>query len=50
MRLPDIIGVELTGRPQPGITATDVVLALTEFLRRERVVGAYLEFFGGRRH
>ncbi|WP_305805365.1 Fe/S-dependent 2-methylisocitrate dehydratase AcnD [Stenotrophomonas sp. YIM B06876] len=46
MRLPDIIGVELTGRPQPGITATDVVLALTEFLRREKVVGAWLEFFG----
>ena len=46
MRLPDIIGVELTGRPQPGITATDVVLALTEFLRKEKVVGAYLEFYG----
>ncbi|KMM76170.1 aconitate hydratase [Xanthomonas sp. NCPPB 1128] len=46
MRLPDIVGVELSGRPQPGITATDVVLALTEFLRQERVVGAYLEFFG----
>ncbi|SEL07699.1 aconitase /2-methylcitrate dehydratase (trans-methylaconitate-forming) [Pseudoxanthomonas sp. GM95] len=46
MRLPDIVGVELTGRPQPGITATDVVLALTEFLRKEKVVGAYLEFFG----
>lgn len=46
MRLPDIIGVHLTGRPQPGITATDIVLALTEFLRRERVVGGYLEFFG----
>ena len=46
MRLPDIIGVELTGRPQPGITATDIVLALTEFLRKEKVVGAYLEFFG----
>lgn len=46
MRLPDIVGVRLTGRPQPNITATDVVLALTEFLRRERVVGAYLEFFG----
>ncbi len=46
MRLPDIIGVKLTGRPQPNITATDVVLALTEFLRKERVVGAYLEFFG----
>ncbi len=46
MRLPDIIGVHLTGRAQPGITATDVVLALTEFLRKEKVVGAYLEFFG----
>ena len=46
MRLPDIVGVELTGRRQPGITATDVVLALTEFLRQQKVVGAYLEFFG----
>ncbi|MBX3713743.1 MAG: Fe/S-dependent 2-methylisocitrate dehydratase AcnD [Lysobacter sp.] len=46
MRLPDIIGVELTGKPQPGITATDIVLALTEFLRRQKVVGAYLEFRG----
>ncbi|MGA1253231.1 MAG: Fe/S-dependent 2-methylisocitrate dehydratase AcnD [Burkholderiaceae bacterium] len=46
MRLPDIVGVELTGRPQPGITATDIVLALTEFLRKERVVSAYLEFYG----
>jgi len=46
MRTPDIVGVELSGRPGPGITATDVVLALTEFLRREKVVGAYLEFRG----
>lgn len=46
MRLPDIVGVELTGKRQPGITATDIVLALTEFLRREKVVGAYLEFRG----
>ena len=46
MRLPDIIGVELSGKPQPGITATDVVLALTEFLRKSKVVGAYLEFYG----
>ncbi|MFW1807332.1 Fe/S-dependent 2-methylisocitrate dehydratase AcnD [Acinetobacter ursingii] len=46
MRLPDIIGVELVGQRQAGITATDIVLALTEFLRKERVVGAYLEFFG----
>jgi len=46
MRLPDIIGVELTGKRQPGITATDIVLALTEFLRQQKVVGAYLEFRG----
>ncbi|WNW10701.1 Fe/S-dependent 2-methylisocitrate dehydratase AcnD [Pseudomonas sp. DTU_2021_1001937_2_SI_NGA_ILE_001] len=46
MRLPDIVGVELSGRVGPGITATDVVLALTEFLRQQKVVGAYLEFYG----
>ena len=46
MRLPEIVGVELSGRAQPGITATDVVLALTEFLRKSKVVGAYLEFHG----
>ncbi|SDZ31456.1 Fe/S-dependent 2-methylisocitrate dehydratase AcnD [Pseudomonas sp. NFIX28] len=46
MRLPEIVGVELTGKLQPGITATDMVLALTEFLRKQKVVGAYLEFFG----
>jgi len=46
MRLPEIVGVNLTGRRQPGITATDIVLALTEFLREQKVVSAYLEFFG----
>ena len=46
MRLPEMVGVELTGRRQPGITATDIVLALTEFLRQSKVVGAYLEFRG----
>ena len=46
MRLPDIVGVELKGKRQAGITATDIVLALTEYLRKERVVGAYVEFFG----
>src|SRR5690606_15261500 len=46
MRIQEIVGVELTGKPGPGITATDIVLALTEFLRKERVVGAYLEFRG----
>ncbi len=46
MRLPEIIGVKLTGRLQSGITATDMVLALTEFLRNQKVVSSYLEFFG----
>ena len=46
MRLPNIIGVKLTGKRQPGITATDMVLAMTEFLRNQKVVSAYLEFFG----
>ncbi|NIY85763.1 Fe/S-dependent 2-methylisocitrate dehydratase AcnD [Vibrio campbellii] len=46
MRLPDIVGVKLTGKRQPSITATDIVLAITEFLRNERVVSSYLEFFG----
>jgi iron-sulfur-dependent 2-methylisocitrate dehydratase len=46
MRTPEIVAVELDGRPAPGITATDIVLALTEFLRAQKVVGAYLEFRG----
>ena len=46
MRLPDIIGVELTGKRQPDVTATDIVLAITEFLRNEKVVSSYLEFYG----
>ncbi|MEH6627715.1 MAG: Fe/S-dependent 2-methylisocitrate dehydratase AcnD [Motiliproteus sp.] len=46
MRLPEIIGVKLVGKRQPGITATDMVLAITEFLRNQKVVSAYLEFFG----
>ncbi|MBK4988011.1 Fe/S-dependent 2-methylisocitrate dehydratase AcnD [Pseudomonas sp. S36] len=46
MRLPEIVGVQLTGKLAPGITATDLVLALTEFLRKQKVVGAYLEFHG----
>lgn len=46
MRLPDIVGVKLTGQRQAGITATDIVLAITEFLRNQRVVSCYLEFFG----
>jgi len=46
MRLPDIIGVKLLGKRAPGITATDMVLAITEFLRNQKVVSSYLEFFG----
>jgi aconitate hydratase len=46
MRLPDIIGVKLIGKRAPGITATDMVLAITEFLRNQKVVSSYLEFFG----
>ena len=46
MRLPNIVGVRLSGRRQSGITATDIVLAITEFLRNAKVVSAYLEFFG----
>ncbi|QBG34707.1 Fe/S-dependent 2-methylisocitrate dehydratase AcnD [Litorilituus sediminis] len=46
MRLPDIVGVKLVGERKPGITATDIVLAITEFLRNEKVVSCYLEFFG----
>ncbi|WP_390903214.1 Fe/S-dependent 2-methylisocitrate dehydratase AcnD [Vibrio cortegadensis] len=46
MRLPDIVGVKITGQRQAGITATDIVLAITEFLRSQRVVSSYLEFFG----
>jgi aconitate hydratase len=46
MRLPNIVGVKLSGKRQPGITATDIVLAITEFLRNAKVVSAFLEFFG----
>ncbi|WP_165311435.1 Fe/S-dependent 2-methylisocitrate dehydratase AcnD [Vibrio ziniensis] len=46
MRLPDIVGVKLTGKRNPGITATDIVLAITEFLRNQKVVSCYLEFYG----
>ena len=46
MRLPQVIGVELSGTRQPGVQATDLVLALTEYLRAQGVVGAILEFRG----
>ncbi|WP_201606101.1 Fe/S-dependent 2-methylisocitrate dehydratase AcnD [Psychrobacter sp. JCM 18903] len=46
MRLPDYVGVKLTGKLQKGITGTDLVLAMTEFLRDAGVVSTYIEFFG----
>ena len=46
MLLPEVIGVELTGSLPPGATATDLVLTITELLRREKVVGKFVEFCG----
>ena len=43
---PDVVGFELTGRLRGGVTATDLVLTVTELLRREKVVGKFVEFFG----
>jgi aconitate hydratase len=43
---PDVVGVRLTGRLNPGVTATDLVLAITEFLRKVNVVGKFVEYFG----
>jgi len=46
LRVPDVIGVVVTGRPAAGVTATDIVLTLTERLRGRGVVGTFLEFCG----
>lgn len=46
MRVPEIIGVEITGTRAPGITATDIALSMTAFLRDNNVISAYLEFYG----
>jgi len=43
---PDVVGFELTGRLREGVTATDLVLTVTEILRRHKVVGKFVEFFG----
>ena len=43
---PDVVGFEFTGRLREGVTATDLVLAVTEILRKEKVVGKFVEFFG----
>src|SRR5205085_8487472 len=44
---PDVIGVHLSGAVREGVTATDVVLTLTEMLRKAKVVGKFVEYFGG---
>ena len=43
---PDVVGVNLTGKLREGVTATDLVLTVTEMLRKEKVVGKFVEFFG----
>ena len=43
---PDVVGFELTGQLREGVTATDLVLTVTEILRKEKVVGKFVEFFG----
>ena len=43
---PDVVGVELKGKLREGCTATDLVLTITEMLRKEKVVGKFVEFFG----
>ncbi|HMN93848.1 MAG TPA: aconitate hydratase AcnA [Hydrogenophaga sp.] len=43
---PDVVGFELTGQLRPGVTATDLVLTVTEILRKHKVVGKFVEFFG----
>ena len=43
---PDVVGVNVTGRLKPGVTSTDLVLHVTELLRRSKVVGKFVEFFG----
>lgn len=46
MLIPDVIGFKLSGKLQPGITATDLVLTVTEMLRNKGVVGKFVEFYG----
>ncbi|MFP3348683.1 MAG: aconitate hydratase AcnA [Thermoproteus sp.] len=46
IKVPRVVGVRLYGEPKPGVTATDIVLAVTEALRKVNVVDAFVEFFG----
>ena len=44
--VPEVVGVKLKGQPKEGVTATDIVLSITEFLRKSNVVGKFVEFYG----
>lgn len=46
MLIPDVVGFKLTGKLKPGITATDLVLTVTQMLRKHGVVGKFVEFYG----
>jgi aconitate hydratase len=46
MLIPEVVGFKLTGKPREGVTATDVVLTVTQMLRKKGVVGKFVEFFG----
>ncbi|WP_408608110.1 aconitate hydratase AcnA [Candidimonas nitroreducens] len=46
MLLPEVVGCRITGRPQAGVTSTDIVLTLTEALRRRKLVGKFVEYYG----
>ncbi|MCM3280608.1 MULTISPECIES: aconitate hydratase AcnA [Exiguobacterium] len=48
--VPDVVGVKIIGEVNPGVTATDVALVVTEMLRHEKVVGKFVEFFGPSLH
>ena len=50
MLIPQVVGVKLTGKLSEGATATDLVLTITEMLRREGVVGKFVEFYGPGMH
>ena len=46
MLIPEVVGMKLTGKPREGVTATDIVLTVTQILRARKVVGKFVEFFG----
>ena len=46
MLIPEVVGCRLAGRPRAGVTATDIVLTITQVLRRHKLIGAFVEYFG----